>query len=195
MSAHDKVQQAAEAEHHALAPVLALQGSTAVRLLTPLAKAADEPPLMALSAATLAAGLLLRHAAIARAGARMVGAHLVANGLKTLLKGAVDRRRPNAVEDRPEIKPGTGTDDKDDNAFPSGHTAGAVAVAQAVAHELPRLAVPARSVALMAGGMQVPRGAHYLTDVVCGAAVGWVSERIAGAVLDRGERMVRARLA
>ena len=194
MSANDKVNSAAEAEHHLLEPVLALQGSKVVRALTPLAKAADEPPLVALSVATLLGGAVLRRADVARVGARMLAAHLVANALKTVLKGAVDRRRPNAVEDGPEIKPGTGTDDKDANAFPSGHTAGALAVAQAVAHEVPRYAVPARAVALVAGGTQVPRGAHYLSDVVSGAAVGWLSERIAGYALTRAERIVRDRL-
>jgi membrane-associated phospholipid phosphatase len=191
MTASRVIEQAAQAEHRLLEPVLELNGSTLVRALTPLAKAADEPPLIALSLATLATGAVLRHPRTLRTGARMFAAHLVANGLKTVLKGAVDRRRPNAVEDGPEIKPGSGTDDKAANAFPSGHTAGALAVAQAVAHEVPRLAAPARVVAVIAGGMQVPRGAHYASDVLSGAIVGWVSERIAGVVLDRGEQAVR----
>lgn len=195
MSAHDKVNDAAEAEHRLLEPVLALRQSALVRTLTPLAKAADEPPLIALSVATLLGGAVLRRADVARLGARMLAAHLVATGFKTVLKGSVDRRRPNAVDDEPEIRPGSGTDDKSVNAFPSGHTAGALAVAQAVAHEMPRYAVPARVVAVVAGGTQVPRGAHYLSDVVSGAVVGWVSERIAGYLLAHAERAVRAKVA
>jgi membrane-associated phospholipid phosphatase len=195
MSARDTIEDAAKAEHRLLEPVITGERSMLVRALTPLARAADEPPLMLLSVATLIGGAVAGRAAIARTGARMLAAHLVANGLKTVLKGSVDRLRPNAVKDEPEIKPGSGTDDKAANAFPSGHTAGALAVAQAVAHELPRYRVPARVVAIVAGGTQVPRGAHYLTDVVAGAAVGWVSERIAGHLLTQAERAVRAQLA
>jgi len=107
-----------------------------------------------------------------------------------VLKGSVDRLRPNAVEDEPEIGTGSGTEDKAANAFPSGHTAGALAVAQAVAHEFPRHATAARAIATVAGATQVPRGAHYLTDVLSGAAIGWLSERIAGVALRLAENAV-----
>lgn len=194
MSTRDQLQRAADAEHRLIEPVMALEDSKVVRALTPLAKAMDEPPLMAIAIVTLTAGALARQPVVARVGARMLAAHLVANALKTVLKGSVDRLRPGAVEERAEIRPGTGTDDKEANAFPSGHTAGAVAVAQAVAHELPHYGVPARVVAVIAGATQVPRGAHYLTDVVSGAAVGWLSERIAGYALAHAERTARDRL-
>ncbi|WP_294355480.1 phosphatase PAP2 family protein [uncultured Sphingomonas sp.] len=194
MSATEKVRQAAVAEHRLLEPVLALQDGALVRALTPLSKLADETPLMLLSGATLTAGLLLRRRGVIRVGVRMFAAHLVANAAKTVLKGSVDRLRPNAVEHEPEIKPGSGTNDKAANAFPSGHTAGAIAVAQAVAHEFPRVAAPARTVAMIASATQVPRGAHYLSDVLSGAVVGWVSERVAGYVLDRLEPVVLARV-
>ncbi len=190
MSIGQTIERGAAVEHQLLEPVLGLQNSAAVRALTPLSKLADETPLMMLSGATLAAGLVLRQRRMLRIGARMLAAHLVANAAKTVLKGSVDRLRPNAVEERPRIKPGSGTDDKAENAFPSGHTAGAIAVAQALAHEVPRYAVPTRVIAGVAGGTQVPRGAHYLTDVVSGAIVGWLSERIATQVLDRIESAI-----
>lgn len=193
MSVGRAVEQAAVTEHRLLEPVLGWKNSAIVGALTPLCKLADETPLMIISGATVAAGILFRRPALARTGARMLAAHLVANAAKTVLKGSVDRLRPNAVEDRPAIKPGSGTDDKAENAFPSGHTAGAVAVAQAVAHEAPRYAVPARVIAGVAGATQVPRGAHYLTDVLSGAAVGWLSERVAGRMVDRVARAIAER--
>ena len=180
--------KAAHAEHRALAPLVALRDSRAVKALEPLAKASDEPPLMLLALGTLAAGTLLRRPTMIRTGARMVASHLVATGAKTLLKAAVDRTRPHAAGDRPSVKKGTGTKDKSKNAFPSGHTAGAVAVAQAVAHEVPGAAPAARALAGTAGALQVPRGAHYLSDVIAGAAVGWLSERIAGVALKAADR-------
>lgn len=193
MSASGQVREAVVIEHRLLEPVLKLQDTVIVRALTPLCKLADETPLMVISGVTLTTGMLLRRADLARVGARMLAAHLVANAAKTVLKGSVDRLRPNAVEHEPEIRRGSGTDDKAANAFPSGHTAGAVAVAQAVAHERRDYATPARSIAVLASVTQVPRGAHYLTDVLSGAVVGWVSERIAGYVLDKVEPIARER--
>ncbi|WP_019517077.1 phosphatase PAP2 family protein [Sphingomonas sp. Mn802worker] len=193
MSGAWALDRVAKAEHRLIQPVLALQDSVLVRTLTPLAKLADERPLMLLSGATMVAGVAAGNARVARMGARMLTAHLFANAAKTVLKSSVDRLRPNAVDEEPEIKPGSGTDDGAENAFPSGHTAGAIAVAQAVAHELPALGTSARILATVAGATQVPRGAHYLTDVLSGAAVGWVSERAAGHVLDRLTRVVAKR--
>ncbi|MBB3695082.1 phosphatase PAP2 family protein [Sphingomonas sp. BK580] len=194
------VERAAAREHDALAPVRALAGSTAVRALTPLAKATDEPPLLALGLGTLALGAVLRRPVLARSGARMVTSHLLATGLKTVMKASVDRVRPNAAGDHPTVAKGHGTDDTTRNAFPSGHTAGAVAIAEAVRREVPGAAVPARLAAGAAGALQVTRGAHYASDVVAGAAIGWLSERLAswamaavgGAVAHRTEARAEA---
>lgn len=181
-------EKVAETEHGLLARVIDLSGTRVVQALSPIAKATDEPPLLALGIGTLAFGMVLRRPAVIRSGARMVASHLVATGLKTMLKAGVDRTRPNVAGDSPRLEKGTGTDRTDRNAFPSGHTAGAVAVAQAVAHEVPGVATPVRAAAGAAGALQVPRGAHYVTDVLAGAAVGWLAERIAGAAMKRVER-------
>lgn len=183
-----KVEKAAKKEHRLLAGITGLADSKAVKALSPVAKVTDEPPLLALGLGTLALGTLLRRPTIIRSGARMVASHLVATGLKTVLKASVDRTRPNVAAGKPKIKKGSGTANTDKNAFPSGHTAGAVAVAQAVAHEVPGTAAPLRAAAGAAGALQVPRGAHYLTDVLAGAAVGWLAERIAGVAMKRVER-------
>jgi membrane-associated phospholipid phosphatase len=181
------LKKAAHKEHRLLRRVTGLAETRVVKALSPAAKATDEPPLLALGLGTLALGTLLKRPTVIRSGARMVASHLVATGLKTVLKASVDRTRPNVAGSRPQLKKGSGTEDTDRNAFPSGHTAGAVAVAQAVAHEVPGMAVPARAVAGAAGALQVPRGAHYLTDVIAGAAVGWLAERIAGVAMKRVE--------
>jgi len=55
---------------------------------------ADQPPLIALSIATLGAGLLRDDRRLARTGARMLASHLVATLAKTLIKQRVDRARP-----------------------------------------------------------------------------------------------------
>ena len=146
---------------------------------------------------TVQAAAAMRRPAMARSGARMVTSHLLATGLKTVMKASVDRVRPNEAGDHPIVEKGHGTDDTTRNAFPSGHTAGAVAIAEAVRHELPGATVPARLAAGAAGALQVTRGAHYASDVVAGAAIGWLSERLASwAMAAAGgaiERRVEAR--
>lgn len=193
MGKKKQAKKLARAEHDRLAPVRAWGDRTVVKALGPLAKATDEPPLLALGLGTLALGALVRRPTLAKSGARMVASHLVATGLKTVLKGSVDRTRPNAVKGEPKLGKGHGTEDTDQNAFPSGHTAGAVAVAQAVSHEVPAAGVPAKLLAGAAGALQVPRGAHYASDVVAGAAIGWLAERLAGAALRAGERVAARR--
>ncbi|GAA3707942.1 hypothetical protein GCM10022268_16620 [Sphingomonas cynarae] len=145
---------------------------------------ADQPPLIALSTATMVAGMVLRHPAVLRAGTRMLASHLIATGIKTVLKSGIDRTRPaRAVKEGHRIGKGDGADDSSLNSFPSGHTAGAVAVAQAVAHESTAAGLPLQAAAIGVAAMQPRRGKHYVSDVVAGAAIGWASERAAGALL------------
>lgn len=184
---------AAEREHDTTAPLRAVAAAGAMRALAPIAEATDEPPLLALGLGTLAIGAVLRRPALARSGARMVASHLLATGLKTVLKAGVDRARPNVPGTDAVPRKGHGTDDTDLNAFPSGHTAGAVAVAQSVAHEAPGLGGVAKLAAGTAGVAQVARGAHYGSDVVAGAVIGWLSERVAGWAIDAGERFAETR--
>ncbi|MBB4153245.1 undecaprenyl-diphosphatase [Sphingomonas jinjuensis] len=148
----------------------------ALRLAGKASDLADQPPLIALSIATFGGGLVLRHGALARAGARMLASHLLATAAKTVLKNAIDRTRPaRAVMEGYRLEKGDGADDPSLNSFPSGHTAGAVAVAEAIAAELPGAALPARLVAAGVGLVQPHRGKHYLSDVAAGAVIGWVS--------------------
>ncbi len=184
---------AAAREQDATAPLRALAAAGAMRALAPIAKATDEPPLLALGLGTLAIGAALRRPALARSGARMVASHLLATGLKTVLKAGVDRARPNVAGTDAVPRKGHGTDDTDLNAFPSGHTAGAVAVAQSVAHEAPGVGGVAKLAAGTAGAVQVARGAHYTSDVVAGAVIGWLSERFAGWAIEAGERFAETR--
>jgi undecaprenyl-diphosphatase len=164
----------------------------ALRLAGRASELADQPPLIALSIATLAGGLALRHGAVARAGARMLASHLLATGAKTVLKGAINRTRPaRAVKEGHRLEKGDGADDSSLNSFPSGHTAGAVAVAEAIAAELPRAALPARLAAAGVGLVQPHRGKHYLSDVAAGAMIGWVAARAVDAAWRVGAARVR----
>lgn len=184
------VSEAAAREHELHAPARELAGTRTMQALGPVAKLTDEPPLLALGLGTLALGAVLRRPALARSGARMVASHLLATGLKTILKASVDRARPNAAGGRAHLDKGHGADDSNLNAFPSGHTAGATAIAQSVGREVPGAAIPVRLVAGAAGALQVGRGAHYVSDVAAGAAIGWLSEQLASRAIDAAARWI-----
>lgn len=151
-----------------------------------LGNAGDEPPLLAISAALLIGGTLAGTRPLQRAAIRMALAHLIAIGLKEWGKNNVDRTRPDE-----QLKSGTyhmsagHSRDADLRSFPSGHTAGALAVARAFSRDYPRYTKPALAAAAAIGALQVPRRAHYPGDVVAGAVAGVIAERIATFIINR----------
>jgi membrane-associated phospholipid phosphatase len=185
----------AHGEHRAEKAAARLSLSRTVRRIGAVTEVADQPPLIAVSAATIVAGALLRRPALLRTGSRMLASHLVATAIKGVLKAEIDRSRPRrALQDgRHTVGSGRGDADPAFNSFPSGHTAGAVAVAEAVAGERPQAAGAARLAAGLVGAAQLPRGKHYLSDVAAGWIIGWASERIAAAAIGRIERWAAAR--
>nr|ALS91167.1 PAP2 superfamily [uncultured bacterium] len=149
-------------------------------------KIGDQPPLLAVSGAVLAFGLLSDDSRVVRAGSRMIAAHLLATAVKNAIKGQVDRTRPTVLvkEGRYDMKPGH-TDTKEQTSFPSGHSAGAAAVACAFVREFPDQALAAYGAAGAIALAQIPRCAHYPTDVGSGIAIGWLSEAVTSKLLDR----------
>lgn len=147
---------------------------------------ADQPPLVTASALTLAAGLATGRPALARTGARMLAAHALATLIKTVIKDRVDRTRPAEVvkKGKHEVKPGR-SKAPEKRSFPSGHSAGALAVARAVAREnagAGRIALP---LAAAASAIQVPRKTHFPSDVLAGAAIGLVAEALVATIFAR----------
>src|ERR1044072_417286 len=127
--------------------------------------------MLAISGAVLGAGLLRRDRRMGRTGVRMIAAHLLATAAKNFVKRRVDRTRPNVLvqEGRYEMTPGDKRA-KADTSFPSGHSAGAVAVARPFPRDYPEYAVAANLAAATIALAQIPRCAHYPTDVGAGSA-------------------------
>lgn len=146
----------------------------------------DQPPLTVLSVGLLVTGLALRRPRLARAGGRMLASFLLATFAKNQIKHRVDRTRPFVVADKGRYERGPGVRrDKSFSSFPSGHTAGALAVAQALSREYPGLAMPARLTAAAIALVQIPRCAHYPSDVAAGAAIGIVAEALVDRAFSR----------
>lgn len=149
-----------------------------------LSEVADQPPTVAINLSVIAAGAVTGNARLMRAGVRMLAAHGLATGIKALIKHNIDRGRPFLFGPREEHRPKPGErDEGPQNSFPSGHTAGAVAVARAVAREYPQAAVPVHAAAATIAAIQVPRGTHFPIDVVAGAVIGWAAEAIVARVM------------
>ncbi|MEA3014065.1 MAG: hypothetical protein QOD42_2610 [Sphingomonadales bacterium] len=152
--------------------------SVAVRALSWASELGDQPQMLALSGGLLAFGLVRRDGRMARAGARMMLSHLLATAAKNFVKHRVDRTRPRSTGNGkgPAPKPGR-SHAKEETSFPSGHSAGAVAVARAFARDYPEH----RGAALAGAGFialaQIPRRAHYPTDVAAGLAIGLAAEK------------------
>lgn len=161
----------------------------AVRVLGAASEIADQPPLILTSLATAAAGMLAKRPELVRTGLRMLASELAATGFKHAVKRRIDRTRPYKMlkDGRYKLK-NAGSDASGESpwsSFPSGHTAGAVATARAIAHGYPRLALPAGIAAGAIALVQVPRRAHFPTDVVAGAAIGFLSEWLVNAAMRR----------
>jgi membrane-associated phospholipid phosphatase len=150
-----------------------ISDSPAVEALGTLSEIGDQLQMRTLCGSMIALGLVTSNKRLWNAGARMLVAHEVATLLKDAIKRRVDRTRPRSAESQEDRKasPGKSTA-KEETSFPSGHSAGATAAAFAFAGEYPEHRMPALAAAGAVSAAQVPRCAHYLTDVGAGMLIG-----------------------
>ncbi|UUR08655.1 phosphatase PAP2 family protein [Sphingomonas glaciei] len=165
-------------------------GDAAVRALGAVAELSDQEPLYAAAAGVLATAVVMRDGSTWRTGTRILAAHLLATALRGVVKSMVDRTRPEAAARRGDYVLRKGERHESDfNSFPSGHTAGAVAVAMAVGRDHPGARWPAFGLATLTGAAQIVRSRHYVTDVVAGAVIGVAAELLVDAVIVRASKV------
>jgi len=100
-----------------------------------------------------------------------LAASLIASGfIAPILKYSVGRERPSDTTDPYSFHPFT-----NHNSFPSGHTTQAFAVATVIASHYPAWWVEAIAYgsAGLVGYCRVEQNAHWTSDVVAGALIGW----------------------
>lgn len=136
------------------------------------AEVGDQPPLVAISLGVIAAGLVGGHDRLRRTGFRMLTAHSLSTIFKLAGKGSIDRTRPGALNEKAyRLEKGDSRDGRL-RSMPSGHSAGIVAVAGAIAADYPRALIPAAAASVAVGAAQLPSRNHFLSDVVVGAGIG-----------------------
>jgi undecaprenyl-diphosphatase len=153
--------------------------SPLLRALDLLSKLGDQPQLRVIAGGLMVAGTFRGNARLVRAGARMMIAHEAATLVKGLAKGEIDRTRPRSATDGDDKKPKKGNSrSKEESSFPSGHSAGAIACARAFSREYPEFGSAALGAAGLIAASQVPRCAHYPSDVAAGVAIGLACETL-----------------
>lgn len=160
-----------------------------VQAIDLFAKLGDQPPLRILCGALIAGGLLGGDHKLARTGVRMLAAHTLATAAKDMVKRRVDRTRPGAAaaKGKDHHMSAGRSQAKSETSFPSGHSAGAAAVARAFARDYPEHAVAAHGAAAAIALAQIPRCAHYPTDIGAGLAIGIAAELAVDAAMKMAE--------
>ncbi|GAA4436966.1 hypothetical protein GCM10023188_30630 [Pontibacter saemangeumensis] len=158
----------------------------------PLGRQAYMAPL---AGAAFAGGLLLKDAQLQKAGLVSLGSVLASAVVTGMLKNQFRRHRPsetteNHIFDGPVLE-------TDNTSLPSSHTATAFALATSVATvygDEHRLVPPiAYGVATLVGLSRINDNAHWATDVMAGALVGYLSAKGTNYLYDMVNQKLRIR--
>lgn len=192
MGRESKIDQAADALLDAdseLARAAAQQrDNPAAKALGWASDIGDQPQMRILSALVIGGGLLAGNARLVRAGLRMLVAHEAATFAKDQVKTRIDRTRPRSAQSKQDRKTKRGSSTaKEESSFPSGHSAGSMAVARAFVREFPEYRLPALGAATVVAAAQIPRCAHYGSDVAVGMVLGAAAEAVTNRAWERLE--------
>lgn len=161
----------------------------AVKAAGSASKFGDQGPLYALSSGILIVGVGSRDRRLTECGLTMLAAIAVADLGKRLAKSLVRRTRPHILLDHGQYDADTGgSDDKEKQSFPSGHTACTVAAARALSRHFPETSVPAGAATVAIGLSRIAEGKHWPLDVAAGAVIGLAAEALSALVYEQCHR-------
>ncbi|HEV7364287.1 MAG TPA: phosphatase PAP2 family protein [Gemmatimonadales bacterium] len=121
------------------------------------------------------AGLLTHNDELTRAGGRLAASLFLAGGTTGVAKYVFGRSRPSETTDAHQFDPFSGND-----AFPSGHTTVAFALATALSDDIHRIwaSIGLYTLATGVGWSRLNDNKHWLSDVAAGAVVGITSAKL-----------------
>ena len=181
----EPLQQYTQRYHTAVADKLSavLQPLGRQGLMAPLAGAAS------------AGGVLWKDARLQKAGLVSLGGILLGAGVTSTLKNQFHRHRPNVTTENHYFDGPIPT--SGNTSLPSAHTATAFAVATSVAtvYGPDNKFIPpiAYGVATLVGLSRINDNVHWATDVMAGAAVGYLSARVANRLYDLADHKFKIR--
>ena len=180
MSKKKKLSRIEKADLAAVEAAKPVSKTRPMKLISLLSEVGDQPQMRMLCGAAIAARLARGDTRLTKAGVRMLAAHSLATFAKNLVKHRIDRTRPRSKH-KPgkdhRLSPGD-SHAKEETSFPSGHSAGAAAVARAFVRDYPEHRAPAYAAAGAVSLAQIPRCAHYPSDVGVGVAIGVAAEAL-----------------
>jgi membrane-associated phospholipid phosphatase len=149
-------------------------------------KLGDQGPLYALSSGILIVGIGTRDRRVTDCALAMLAAIAAADLGKRIVKRLVHRTRPHVLLDHGHYDADTGgSGDKEEQSFPSGHTACTVAAARALSRHFPETVAAAGAATAAIGLSRVAEGKHWPLDIAAGAVIGLAAETLAALVYDR----------
>jgi membrane-associated phospholipid phosphatase len=161
----------------------------AVKAAATAGKFGDQGPLYALATGVLAVGVASRQRRVSDSGLAMLAAITLADVGKRITKRVVRRTRPHILLDQGRYDADTGgSDDKQEQSFPSGHTACTVAAARALSRYAPETGAVAGAATAVVALSRVLEGKHWPLDVAGGALIGLVAERLAALLYEQCRR-------
>ncbi|MBK0402337.1 phosphatase PAP2 family protein [Adhaeribacter sp. BT258] len=141
-----------------------------------------------------ATGLALRNPKLQRAGILTASSLLINDFVTGKLKDEFQRRRPDAADDNHYFEGGEGG--RKHQSFPSSHTSTAFTFATSIAtvykdHKwIPPVAY---GMATLVGLSRIHDNQHWATDVMAGAAVGFITAKTTNLILKQTEKQLAKR--
>ena len=136
----------------------------------------DQGPLYLIGGVVTVTGAFRKDPRCLGAGLAMLAAVGIADLIKSKVKDSVKRTRPQPAIEKSEYRFETGgSGEKEEQSFPSGHTACTVAAVEAVARFYPRTSPYLRAASMLMASSRVAKGKHWPLDLLAGARIGVAS--------------------